>query len=250
MNISKLNTRQKRIIEFAETNKSFQVKDLLVYIKAEFDVERITVVRDLSLLTNKLILNQKGKGRNTYYQISNKYLLLKDYDVDKYFSVPHNQRDIQAFFNSEVLDLLDEDIFTHEEMTRLSKAQIKHNKMAESLKKESPIIFKKEWERLIVELSWKSSEIEGNTYTLLETESLIKDLTLAKDKDKADAQMILNHKKVLDFILLNPNYFKEITVDKIKRVHSLLVEDIDIKTDFRNHPVGITGSLYRPISKK
>ncbi len=62
--------------------------------------------------------------------------------------------------------------------------------------------------------------------------------------------MILNHKKVLDFILSNPNHFKEINVNKIKEIHSLLVKDIEIKTDFRSHPVGITGTLYRPLSKK
>ncbi len=250
MNINKLNNRQIKIIEFAEKNKSFQTKDLLPFIKEEFNVERLTIVRDLSLLTKKLILVKKGKGRNTSYQISDKYLLIKDYDVDKYFSVPHNKRDIKPFFNKEVIDFLKSDIFSEEELKRLDKVKIKYDKIIKSLKKESPAIFKKESERLIIELSWKSSEIEGNTYTLLETESLIKDLTLAKGKDKAEAQMILNHKKVLDLILLKPDYFQEITIDKIKEIHSLLVEGIDIKKDFRNCPVGITGTLYRPTSKE
>jgi Fic family protein len=156
----------------------------------------------------------------------------------------------RAFFNKEVIDLLESDIFLKEEIKRLENAKIKYDKTVKSLKKESPVIFKKEWERLIIELSWKSSEIEGNTYTLLETEFLIKDFTLAKGKDKAEAQMILNHKKALDFILLKPNYFNEITVNKIKEIHSLLTQDIDIKKDFRNHPVGITGTLYRPMSKR
>ncbi len=250
MNINKLNNRQIKIIEFAEKNKSFQIKNLLSSVKEEFDVERLTIIRDLSLLTKELILDKKGKGRNTFYQVSSRYLLMKDYDVDKYFSVPHNKRDIKPFFDKEVIDLLKSDIFSKEEIKRLDKAKIKYDKTIKSLKKESPTIFKKEWERLIIELSWKSSEIEGNTYTLLETEFLIKEFTLAKGKDKAEAQMILNHKKILDLILLKPDYFKKITVDKIKEIHSLLVKDIDIKIDFRNRPVGITGTLYRPMSKK
>ncbi len=247
---NKLNNRQKKIAEFAEKNKSFQIKNLLSSIKEEFNVERITVVRDLSLLTKKSILNKKSKGRNTFYEISDKYLLIKDYDVDKYFSAPHNKRDIKPFFNQDVIDLFDGDIFSIEEIKRIDKLNTRYNKIIKSLKKESPTIFKKEWERLIIELSWKSSEIEGNTYTLLETEFLIKDLTLAKGKDKAEAQMILNHKKILDFILLKPDYFKKITIDKIKEIHSLLVDSIEIKKDFRDHSVGITGTLYRPISKK
>lgn len=250
MNTEKLNDRQREIIEFAEENKSFQIKDLLSYIKKDFDVERLTIIRDLSLLTQESILEKKGKGRNTSYQISNKYLLLKNYDVEKYFSVVHNQRDIKPFFDKEVLSLLESDIFSEEEIKRLEKAKTKYNENTKTLKKESPAILKKEWERLIIELSWKSSEIEGNTYTLLETEILIKELTLAKGKDKADAQMILNHKKILDLILLKPNYFKNMTVEKIKEVHSLLVKGIDIKIGFRNNPVGITGTLYRPMSKK
>jgi len=250
MNINNLNNRQIRIIEFAEKNKTFQTKDLLSTIKEEFNVQRLTIIRDLSLLADKLILDKKGKGRNIFYQISGRYLLIKDYDVDKYFGVSHNKRDIKPFFDKEVIDLLKDDIFSKEETKRLNKAKVKYDKTVKSLKKESPTIFKKEWERLIIELSWKSSEIEGNTYTLLETEFLIKDFTLAKGKDKTEAQMILNHKKTLDLILLKPNYFKEITVDKIKEIHSLLTQGIDIKKDFRNHPVGITGTLYRPMSKK
>ncbi len=250
MDIKKLNNRQKKILEFAEKNKSFQTKDLLSFINKEFNVERLTVVRDLSLLTKESILNKKAKGRNTFYEISGKYLLIKDYDVDKYFSVPHNKRDIKAFFNKDVIDLLEDNIFTQEEIKRLDKLKTEYNRIIKSLKKESPTILKKEWERLIIELSWKSSEIEGNTYSLLETEFLIKDFTLAKGKDKTEAQMILNHKKILDLILLKPDYFKKITVNKIKEIHSLLVDGIDIKKDFRNHSVGITGTLYRPMSKK
>jgi fido (protein-threonine AMPylation protein) len=250
MNINKLNNRQIKIIEFAEKIESFQIKDLLPSIKEEFDVERLTVIRDLSLLTKELILIKKGKGRNIFYQISDKYLLIKNYSVNKYFSVPHNKRDIKPFFDKEVIDLLGNDIFSKKETRRLEKSKIEYDKTIKSLKKESPVIFKKEWERLIVELSWKSSEIEGNTYTLLETEFLIKDLTLAQGKEKAEAQMILNHKKVLDLILLKPDYFKKITIDKIKKTHALLVKDIDIKSDFRNHSVGITGTLYRPLAKK
>jgi Fic family protein len=132
----------------------------------------------------------------------------------------------------------------------LEKANEKYIETRNKLAKESPAIFRKEWERLIIELSWKSSEIEGNTYTLLETEALIKEMRFAKGHDRAEAQMILNHKKALDFILANANYFSNIDLGKIKKTHELLTEKADIKKDFRDHPVGITGTIYRPIPKK
>ena len=72
----------------------------------------------------------------------------------------------------------------------------------------------------------------------------------AEGKNKTEAQMILNHKKALDFILNNRDYFKNISLDKIKKIHELLTEGIDIRKDFRNHPVGITGTIYRPLPKR
>lgn len=59
-------------------------------------------------------------------------------------------------------------------------------------------------ERLGVDLSWKSSQIEGNTYSLLETERLLLEKETAAGKSKDEAVMLLNHKDALDFILDNP----------------------------------------------
>jgi len=61
-------------------------------------------------------------------------------------------------------------------------------------------LLKKEFERLTIELSWKSSQIEGNTYTLLETEELIKENIPVVGHTEDEATMILNHKKTLDYI--------------------------------------------------
>jgi Fic family protein len=58
----------------------------------------------------------------------------------------------------------------------------------------------------IIDLSWKSSQIDGNTYSLLETERLLKDKETAAGKPKDDAMMLLNHKEALNFILDHPDY--------------------------------------------
>ena len=69
---------------------------------------------------------------------------------------------------------------------------------------------RRELERFTIELSWKSSQIEGNTYSLLETEELIKNKKEAKGHDKNEAIMILNHKNAFDTILEKRNHLKKL----------------------------------------
>ncbi len=246
----KLSERQKAIIDFAREEKTFQTKDAVSIIEKKFVVKRLTVIRDLSFLEKNGALIKQGKGRSVSYKISPRYLALEKIDIREYFSLPFSERKARPLFNDEIFSMLSDDLFSEEEIEKMEKANEKYIKIKNNLAKESPAIFRREWERLIIELSWKSSEIEGNTYTLLETEALIKEMRFAKGKDKAEAQMILNHKKALDFILENKNYFKNVDLDKIKKTHELLTEKIDIKKDFRDHPVGITGTIYRPLPKR
>lgn len=246
----KLSERQAAIVDFAKKEKTFQTKDIFLVVGKKFEVERLTIVRDLSYLEKNKFLVKEGKGRSVSYAIAPRYLALEKINVEEYFSLPFSERKARATFNDEIFSILDDGLFSEEEIEKMEKANEKYIKTRNRLTKESPTIFRREWERLIIELSWKSSEIEGNTYTLLETEALIKEMHFAKGKEKAEAQMILNHKATLDFILANKNYFKNISLDKAKKIHELLTEKIDIKKDFRNHPVGITGTIYRPLPKR
>ncbi len=246
----KLNERQQEIVNFIKKEKTLQTGDILGLIEKKFGVKRLTLVRDLSFLAENNILNKHGKGRSISYDISQQYLALEKIDVEKYFSRPFAEREASPIFNDEIFSILNDSLFSEEEIGTLERANKKYIETRNKLAKDSPTIFRKEWERLIIELSWKSSEIEGNTYTLLDTDMLLRDMHFAIGKDRAEAQMILNHKKTLDFILVNDAYFKDITLDKIIKIHELLTKKIDIKKDFRNHPVGITGTIYRPIPKK
>jgi Fic family protein len=56
--------------------------------------------------------------------------------------------------------------------------------------------------RLAIDFSWKSSQIEGNTYSLLETETLLNDKKTASGKTKEEATMLLNHKDTIDLYWL------------------------------------------------
>src|SRR5690606_14787777 len=55
--------------------------------------------------------------------------------------------------------------------------------------------------RLLIDLSWNSSRLEGNTYSLLETERLLSGGDAASGKHVLEAQMILNHKNAIEFLL-------------------------------------------------
>jgi Fic family protein len=246
----KLSERQLAIVNFAKEKKTFQTKDVFLAIGKEFNVKRLTIVRDLSYLEKNNILKKQGQGRSVSYGITLQYLALEKIDIKEYFSLPFSERKSRPLFNDEIFSILNDGLFSQKEIEKLEKINKKYIETNNKLTKESPAILRKEWERLIIELSWKSSEIEGNTYTLLETEALLREMRFAKGKDKAEAQMILNHKKALDFILANKNYFADINLDKIIKTHELLTEKVDIKKDFRDHPVGITGTIYRPIPKR
>lgn len=104
--------------------------------------------------------------------------------------------------------------------------------------------------RLGIDLSWKSSQIEGNTYTLLETERLLLEQRTAEGKTRDEATMLLNHKAALDFIVAEPDYLQQLSVSRIVDIHSILVRDLQVDRNIRCRRVGITGTNYRPLDNE
>ena len=111
----------------------------------------------------------------------------------------------------------------------------------------SPTLNQKELERFVIELSWKSSRIEGNTYTLLDTEKLILEGIAAPGHSQAETQMILNHKDAFAFIRKNQAEFQTLTKNNLETVHRLIVKDMNVTYNLRSKPIGIVGSRYRPL---
>ena len=138
-------------------------------------------------------------------------------------------------------------MFSESELEKLYKFQ---TLFLENSKKLSTFEYQKELERLAIDLSWKSSQIEGNTYSLLETERLLKEKIAAIGKSKEEASMLLNHKYAIDFIVENPDYLSKLTVSKIEDIHSLLIKDLDIEKNIRKRKVGITGTNYKPLDNE
>jgi len=111
-------------------------------------------------------------------------------------------------------------------------------------------ILKKEYERLIIDLSWKSSQMEGNTYSLLETEALLTRQEMAGTHSFIETQMILNHKEAFRFIFHYRQNFKQLTVRDIEDLHRTLVHSLDVQYGIRTHSVGIVGTKYKPLKSQ
>jgi Fic family protein len=170
-------------------------------------------------------------------------------DLDTYFINDVDQRKVQETFNFELInELLPKvEIFTAEELRVLEYGQ---ELFRQHLSEMSETEYRKEMERLGIDLSWKSSQIEGNTYSLLETERLLKEKQTANGKSKEEAIMLLNHKDALDFILDVPDYLREISVARIEEIHALLTKELGLERSIRHRRVGITGTNYTPLDNE
>ncbi len=139
------------------------------------------------------------------------------------------------------------DIFTDNEESILEEATAFYRKQIQDA---PPAIAEKELERFIIELSWKSSKIEGNTYELLETQRLIERGIEAQGHDKDEARMILNHKDAFNFVREHTEIFKVLSQAHIEEVHKILIKDMNVGHGLRSKAVGVTGSLYRPLDNQ
>jgi Fic family protein len=104
--------------------------------------------------------------------------------------------------------------------------------------------------RLLIDLSWNSSRLEGNTYSLLETKRLIELGETATGKDASEAQMILNHKAAIEYIVDSAGD-EQITSHEIRNLHALLSENLlgdpAASGHVRTIIVSIGGSTYIPL---
>ena len=105
--------------------------------------------------------------------------------------------------------------------------------------------------RLLVDLSWASSKLEGNTYSRLDTQNLIEFGQVAKGKDTIETQMILNHKAAIEILIEDAN---EVGFDAFtfKNLHAVLSQDLmrdpQASGRLRRRPVEITGTVFHPLA--
>jgi hypothetical protein len=104
--------------------------------------------------------------------------------------------------------------------------------------------------RLLIDLAWASSRLEENAYSRLDTQNLIEFGQRVKGADVTEAQMILNHKSAIEYLV---DAAGQIDLDRATLVslHALLSENLlpDARDEgrLRVHPVAITGTVYTPV---
>ena len=104
-------------------------------------------------------------------------------------------------------------------------------------------------DRLLIDLSWASSRLEGNTYTRLDTQNLIEFGRFAAGKDQREAQMILNHKAAIEMLVEDAEAigFNRYT---ILNLHAILAENLlsdpGAEGRLRTIPVAVSGTSYQP----
>jgi hypothetical protein len=105
--------------------------------------------------------------------------------------------------------------------------------------------------RLLIDLSWASSQLEGNTYSRLDTERLIEFGQAAEGKGALETQMILNHKQAIEYLVLDPTH-AQLTPDTIIALHAFLSDglmaDPAAVGRLRRRAVEIGGSVYLPVA--
>lgn len=106
-------------------------------------------------------------------------------------------------------------------------------------------------DRLLIDLAWASSRLEGNTYTRLDTQNLIEFGQRAEGKDALEAQMILNHKAAIELLVSGAEDigFNGRTLSALHSALSAnLLGDAADEGRLRERPVLITGTTYVPIA--
>ena len=104
--------------------------------------------------------------------------------------------------------------------------------------------------RLLIDLSWASSRLEGNKYSLLETRNLIEAGQVAEGKDLTETTMILNHKEAIAMLLeavqdIDFNMYTFLNLHGI--LSKNLLGDPNDSGQLREKIVEIGGSVYRPL---
>ncbi len=242
-----LNDKKKKILEFVKENTLFSSKEIYNGIASEIGYS--TVKRILSQLISENLIIPVGKGKARKYAISPTYELFYPIDIKLYFEKEIDERVIKDSFNLSLInDVLSKiKLFTADELQNLTNLQKQFKANISELTESE---YTNEFERLSIDLSWKSSQIEGNTYSLLETERLLKEKETAEGKSKDDAVMLLNHKEAIDFIIENKEYFTQLTISKIEDIHSLLVKDLGVDRNIRKRRIGISGTNYKPLDNE
>ncbi|MBP9779546.1 Fic family protein [Candidatus Gracilibacteria bacterium] len=233
-----MKSTKETILDFIDGKGTVSYKDL----KLRFThINESTLVRHLNDFVKVGKLQKKKVGRNTFYFTKT--------EAEKYFDTPTWERK-KVQYNPDFLRnyIPNETRFFTEENLQKLQDSIRDIPIDTDFYKNN----KRFVEQLLIDLSFASSYLEGNTYSYLDTEVLLKYNEINKAKTEEETQMILNHKKAIEYLIY---YKKELTFDKhaFFEIHSLLGDRLLLKSDLgviRNNIVEIGGSTYTPLDNR
>jgi len=250
----------------AATPTGCSIKD--IYQKLPFQMSRRTLQRRLALLVKKKRLVVVGKGRASRYRLPDVsgvghvqkpapkipahgqvYIPISSEgeDCKKAISQPIQYR-TPVGYNRKFLELYRPNKTSY--LTPEIRQKLHEIGISSEQQNPAGTHALKVFQRLLIDLSWNSSRLEGNTYSLLETEMLLELGEVAEGKDAREAQMILNHKEAIE-LLVNQADETGLNNYTILNLHGLLSDNL--LTDpqacgrLRSIPVGVRGSVYHPL---
>jgi hypothetical protein len=210
----------------------------IIDITRILDIDRTVVHRHLTRLIETWKVQKTGYG---------KYLF--KIDPIEYIRVPFFSREKKSY-NPQFLGSYIPN--TTSFFTKTQKEKLNNALKDLNLDTDFFLNNKRLLEITLIDLSFASSSLEGNTYDYVDTEILVKYNEIAKDKAQDDTQMILNHKKCIEYMLY---YKKELPYTKrtFMEIHTLLGEKLLPRENLgiiRNRIVEIGASAYTPLDNQ
>ncbi|SOC21598.1 Fic family protein [Thalassospira xiamenensis] len=228
--------RDKLIIEAVKSGNNTVPKILSWLERNGTPSSQPTVSRSLAELIADQRIRSEGRGRATVY-------LYDDYH--DYFSVPGAHRRAVPY-NADLIDQ-----YLPNETKWFSPQQLKEMvEVGGGAEMDASTYSRAIAQKLLVDLAYASSNLEGNTYSYIDTEVLVQYGKVAEGKESNETLMILNHKAAINYLI---DYIEDIEVDvrEFKTMHSLLaaglVDERQVGT-VRQHIVGVGNSAYVPLS--
>lgn len=222
------------ILKLLEQKETIKVSDILEVLK----IDRTTVYRDFKEL----------EKQNEIKEIS-KWIYTKKLHPIIYLKTPFFQRQKKSYNFDFLANYKPNEtfLFTKEQLKTLENS-ISHLDINTDFYTNN----KRLLEMTLIDLSFASSYLEWNTYDYLDTEILIKYNEIAKQKSADDTQMILNHKKCIEYMVF---YKKDLPFSKqtFFEIHTLLWDKLLPKENLwiiRNKIVEIGASTYSPLDNK
>ena len=199
-----------------------------------------TVWRALKRLAHEGKVEASGKGRATRYRLAGAAA------VRLHLQTPYNRRR-PVGYKREFIDR-----YVPDKTPYLSETDRQRLREAGGFAPALPLgtYSRRILERLLIDLSWASSRLEGNTYDILETERLIRFGEEASGKNRKETVMLLNHKEAIQYLV---EHLEDIAISRSEtlNIHALLADGLLVDPmmggRLRHGPVGIAVSSYRPL---